>query len=61
VTTCTHPADRLSPGVLDPDATYCGACSSLMFPDGRVEPVRITGFQTTPRRASKNGRDGAQR
>ena len=51
---CDHPADRRSTGVMDPESTYCAACDALIFPDGRVEPVRITGFYG-PRRTTRNG------
>jgi hypothetical protein len=35
--------------MLNDDARYCPDCSSLVFEDGHVEPVQITGFRTTKR------------
>lgn len=39
----------LEPGVMDPETRYCPSCSTLLFPDGRTEPVRITSYRETKR------------
>lgn len=46
---CEHPVEQMQRGVLDPEATYCPTCSTLTFPDGRVEPVRIDSYRRTNR------------
>lgn len=46
---CPHPADRTSPAILNDDATYCGACSSLIFDDGHIERVGIDSVRRTKR------------
>jgi hypothetical protein len=43
---CTHPEEKLQPAMLARDARYCPGCQSLIFDDGTVERVQITGIRT---------------
>lgn len=48
---CGHREKAMQPAMLyaEDEARYCADCRSLVFADGHVEPVGITGVRTTQR------------